>query len=185
LRRPKDERVRPTQDKVREAIFNILAEKIAGASVLDLYAGSGAFGIEAVSRGAKRATFVDTDGRCLAAIRGNLKTLEIPPDETRVLKSDAIKAIKRLSAEGERFHIVFLDPPYKMDMAKNCLITISKYDILATTCLIVAQHHRDERVTPEEIGLSLYKERRYGDTSISIFIRFPLTTKRGEGQGER
>lgn len=168
IQMPKAVKVRPTQDRVREAVFNILGKACAGAKVLDLYSGSGAFGIEALSRGADRVTFVDTDSRCIRTIKENLKSLNIL-HKMNVIKSDAIRAMGRLASSEESFDLVFLDPPYYKGLTEKTLITINKYDIIRPSGIIVAEHSKKDEV-PESVGrFRLVRQSTYGDTVISFY----------------
>lgn len=166
---PKGGRTRPTKDRVREAVFNILVRKVGGSLVLDLYAGSGAMGIEAISRGARRAVFVEDDPRSVKAISDNIKTLGIPADKAVIVKKDATKAIRAMAEDGLIFDIIFLDPPYYKKLAKECLINIIQYGIVNSQSLIVVEHHRTDDVTVSDSGFIEKVKRRYGDTHISIF----------------
>lgn len=165
---PKGVEIRPTQDKVREAIFNILGD-VTGKAVLELFAGSGAFGIEAISRGAKSATFIDNDFHCVRTIKANLETLGVDSSKYDIIKADALIAPSRLAADGKKFDIVFLDPPYYKDMAKKCLIKIDYYDILSPIALVLAEHFKKDALDAQLKGLLFVDERRYGDTLITIF----------------
>lgn len=165
---PKGIDIRPTQDKVRGAVFNMLGD-INGANVLDLFAGSGAFGIEALSRGASGAVFVDDDARCVKTIEANLRSLEIDPARYNIIKCNGIKAPERLQRAGERFDLIFLDPPYYKDIARNCLINIDACDILTKTCRVVVEHFKKDALDFEAGRLVIEKERLYGDTAITIF----------------
>ncbi len=161
--------VRPTQDRVREAIFNVIREKIPGSDVLDLYAASGAFGIESFSRGALSVAFVDNNTKCIKAIKDNLASLGESVKTTQILKSEALMAIDRFRKEGRRFDVVFLDPPYYRDIAKNSLIKMSTCDILSQRSFVIAEHFKKD-VLPREIsGIALFKEKRYGDTAVSFY----------------
>jgi len=165
---PKGAQTRPTQDRVREAVFNVLAD-VGGKRVLDLFAGSGAYGLEALSRGACHATFVENNSRCLAAIESNLAALKVPDSKYEVLRSSAYMAISRLEKDGERFDLIFVDPPYHKDMAKKCLIYIDYYDILSRFGLVVVEHFRSDSLEAELNNITPGKERKYGDTVITIF----------------
>lgn len=161
--------VRPTQDKVREAVFNIIRERIPGNDALDLYAGSGAFGIEALSRGAQSAIFVDNNINSIKIIKSNLLVIGDRAGCAQVFKVDAVKAITKFGKNGRRFDIIFLDPPYHGGLARNTLIKINACDILAQRGFVIAEHFKKE-VMPQTAGnLSLFKERRYGDTMLSFF----------------
>lgn len=165
---PKGVATRPTQDKVRQAVFNILGD-VSGKAVLDLFAGSGAFGIEAVSRGASRATFVENNIKCLQVIKRNLDSLKIGMERYGIIRSDALGAPCKLAESGARFDIIFMDPPYYRDMAKNCLINIDSCDILPQFAMVVVEHHRKDGLPTGLKRLVLYKERKYGDTLITIY----------------
>jgi 16S rRNA (guanine966-N2)-methyltransferase len=151
--------VRPTSDRVREAIFNSLDSRdlIAGADVLDLYAGTGALGIEALSRGASRATFVDADRRSIEAVRVNLARLGVE-DRATVLVSDAAAFVQRTTA---RFDLALLDPPYSDD---------SWYPVLEALPAAVAVVESGAPPDPPE-GWTVVQQRRYGRTHVTLFER--------------
>lgn len=165
---PKGVEIRPTQDRVREAIFNVLAD-VNGKRVLDLFAGSGAYGLEAISRGAEHATFVENNSRCLATIQSNIDSLKIPETKYTVLRSSVLTSMPRLEKDGERFDLVFVDPPYHKDMARKCLIHLDYYDILSKINLIVVEHFKSDSLEADLDSVRIEKEREYGDTVISIF----------------
>ncbi len=165
---PKGAEVRPTQDRVREAVFNILTD-VNDKKVLDLFAGSGAYGLEALSRGAAHVTFVENNSRCLATIESNIESLKIPGSRNRVLRSSAYMVLDRLYRDEECFDLIFVDPPYHKDMAKKCLIYIDYYDILAPSGLVVVEHFKADKLDAELNSLVPQKERKYGDTIITIF----------------
>ena len=167
---PKGLEIRPTQDKVRGAIFNILGD-IGGKSVLELFAGSGAFGIEAISRGAKSAVFVDNNFRCVQTIRSNLESLGVNESMYNIIKSDARGILPRLAGNGDKFDIIFLDPPYHKGMAKNCLISIDAYGIVSPIGMVIIEHFRKDALDAELERLLFLDERRYGDTLITIYER--------------
>ena len=167
---PKGVEIRPTQDKVREAVFNILGD-MTGKRVLELFAGSGAFGIEAISRGAGYTAFVDNNFRCIETIRGNLESLGIDGDRYDLVKADALKAFPKLLKYDQKFDIIFMDPPYYRELAKKCLINADAYDILSPIGLIVVEHFKKD-ILPTGLKTLLFnQERRYGDTVITIFRR--------------
>ena len=162
-------RIRPTSDKVREALFNIISERVANASILDLFAGSGALGIEALSRGGLRANFVDLSKDCTNAIKNNLNKLNIQKDRAVVFKEDALKAIKKLSNSKIRFNLIFLDPPYYGEWVKKCLIYLDKYDILNNSYMIICEHFKKD-VVPEGVGrFKRALEKQYGDTVLTFY----------------
>jgi len=158
--------IRPTQQKIRKAIFDILGD-IKGLSFLELFAGSGAVGIEAISCGAKEAVFVEKDQKCVKIIRDNLALLGCL--RYRVIALDILKAIKQFSQKNEKFDIIFLDPPYCKDLAKKTLQTLAAYDILTPYGLVVIQHFKKDDL-PDKLGVfTLFKQKRYGDTLLSFY----------------
>ncbi|MDP2929379.1 MAG: 16S rRNA (guanine(966)-N(2))-methyltransferase RsmD [Candidatus Omnitrophota bacterium] len=167
---PKGVEMRPTQDKVREAIFNILGD-LNGKKILELFAGSGAVGMEAISRGAGSVTFVDNNFRCIQTIKSNLKSLGVPDSRYSVIRTNALNFSAKLAAGGEKFDIIFLDPPYYMDMAKKCLINIDSYDIVSPVGLVVVEHFKKDALDLELERFVFVDERRYGDTMITILRR--------------
>jgi len=167
---PKGVDMRPTQDKVREAVFNIMGD-ITGKVVLELFAGSGAFGIEAISRGAAHVTFVDNNFRCVETIRTNLKTLEIDDGRYTVVRADAVKAFSRLAGQGRAYDIIFMDPPYYRGLAKKCLINADACDILSRNGLMMAEHFKKDVLPSGLHKLTLDWERGYGDAVITVFRR--------------
>jgi 16S rRNA (guanine(966)-N(2))-methyltransferase RsmD len=165
---PKGVDIRPTQDKVREAVFNILGD-INGKSVLELFAGSGAFGIEALSRGAGSVAFVDNNFRCAQTIRANLESLGVDGSRYDIIKADAMGVMSRLSRGEERFDIVFMDPPYYKDIARKCLINIDHYDIVSPVGSVIIEHFKKDALDVELERFLFLDERRYGDTLITIY----------------
>jgi 16S rRNA (guanine966-N2)-methyltransferase len=150
---------RPTSDRVREALFSALGE-VGGARVLDLFAGSGALGIEALSRGAAEATFVERSAPALRALRSNLEALEL---RAEVHRADARGFLRNASRAGDTYDLVFLDPPYRE--AARLASELDVAAVLAPGGRVVAESHRR---APLAIDLPLAFERRYGDTLIRI-----------------
>lgn len=165
---PKGVEIRPTQDKVRQAVFNLLGD-VSGKNALELFAGSGAFGIEAISRGATHAVFVDNNFKCTQTIRANLESLKVPDSFYDIIKTNALSVLPRLKNEGKKFDLVFLDPPYYKGIARKCLINIDTYDILSRNSSIIIEHSKKDSLDAALKTLILEKERRYGDTVITIF----------------
>lgn len=170
IRMPKG--IRPTSDKVREALFEILKDRIEGASFLDLFCGSGAMGIEALSRGANTVSFVDSNFLAVSVLKKNLSLLDISGSyNIDIYKKEAIGALPDIERSGSLFDIIFLDPPYNRGMAKNSLIAISRCDILARNPIIVAEIYKKE-ILPETIGsLTKIRTSRYGDTVLEFFVK--------------
>jgi 16S rRNA (guanine966-N2)-methyltransferase len=169
LRAPRGAATRPTSEKVREAVFAIIGP-VEGDRVLDLFAGSGALGIEALSRGAAHATFVDAGKPALLAIRDNLRELGLESRAT-VIPGDAVATAAR-HAPATPWRLVFVDPPYRSDLATRAVLALP-CERLAADAVIVIEH--DRRGAPPEALGSLIRtdERRYGDTLISFYARSP------------
>ena len=161
--------VRPSPAMLREALFNIIGPAIAGARFLDLCAGSGAVGIEALSRGAAHATFVDAHPASLAVIRRNLETLGALERAT-LLRRDAVPACAELARRDGRFEIAFLDPPYDTDIAAACVRAPGLRAIIPPRCRLYVQHRRGADI-PAAPGWRLADERRFGDTVLTTFER--------------
>ncbi len=162
LQTPHGDATRPTADRVREALFSILGP-IEDARVLDLFAGSGALGIEALSRGAQSATFVDDATLAIRAIRANLNALGAAAD---VRKADAVRFLGSASAGGAQYDLVFLDPPYRLAEQLAPQLSEALPAVLAPGAVAVAE---SERRAPLALDLPLQDERRYGDTLIRIY----------------
>jgi len=158
--------IRPTQDKVRKAVFDILGD-ISGLTFLELFAGSGAVGFEALSREVAELTLIESNRDSVLAIKRNIALLN--PPACNLYQLEAEKAIKLLSLDKKSFDIIFIDPPYLKDMAKKILQTLEGYDILSPDGLIVVQHSRLEQLSKDSLKFSLIKEAKYGDTWLSIF----------------
>ena len=158
--------IRPTQDKVRKALFDILGD-IQGLSFLELFSGSGAVGFEAVSRGVTDLTLVEYNPSCLMAIRKNIESLK--PKACDLYPKEAGDAIESFRKNKKKFDIIFLDPPYHKDMSKKILQMLGAYDILAPNGFVVVQHFKKEQLPKESGKLTLIKEARYGDTLLSFY----------------
>ena len=164
---PKGVTIRPTADRVKESVFNIIGGEVVGAAVLDLFAGAGSLGLEALSRGAASALFVDDDVKSLAALKRNIRTLELE-DRTRIMRMDAARGPGRIRGAGP-FGIVFLDPPYGRGLAVGALDMLGREGLVDTDGLVVVEHAtRDELPVKGEMWV-LNRERRYGQTMVSFF----------------
>ena len=157
LAAPRGTATRPTSDRVREALFSILGARVAGARVLDLFAGTGALGLEALSRGAAAATFVDRD---VAAVRANLEALGLPGE---VHRGDALKFLRSATCT---YDLVFLDPPYREAARLAGELADTLPAVLAPGALVVSES--DRRAPLDLPGLETLDERRYGDTLIRL-----------------
>ena len=154
--------VRPTSDRLRETLFNVIAPRIEGARFLDLCAGSGAVGIEAISRGASHVTFVDRSRRMCKLIEANVELCRIPEEQQVIYCSEANEFLR--GSKDERWDIVFFDPPYKDDYIKTL-------QLLSNNDLVIAEHHHKTEL-PDTVG-DLHRTRilKQGDSALSFFIR--------------
>lgn len=159
---------RPTTDKVKEAMFNIIGPYFRSGMALDLFAGSGALGIEALSRGIERSIFVDHDIKAVQTIRANLENLKLT-DRSEVYRTDAHRALNAVKKRGLTFQIIFLDPPYKKQKLESLLNFIDQYQLLAAGGVVVCEHS-DDVMLPEKIGrLMKAKGAAYGITAVSFY----------------
>ncbi len=165
---PRGPATRPTADQVRIALMDTLAPWLTGARVLDLFAGAGGVGLEALSRGAAHATFVERAGRAVAALEANIRTLGVEA-LTRVLRLDVLRALARLAAEGQRFEIVFLDPPYDADLTAATLEALGGGHVTAPEALVVAQHLTKRAPADAYGALHAFRARRFGETTLTFF----------------
>lgn len=174
LRAPKGRLVRPTADRVKEAVFSMLESRDSdpGRSVLDLFAGAGTLGLEALSRGASGAVFVEPARSASDAIRDNLQATGLAGE---VLAMPADRAIKRLASEGRRFDRVFLDPPYGQGWISRTLSALDDADLVVDGGWIVVEHGGSEPVEPVVGHFTQELNRRYGDTHIAIYRRATAT----------
>jgi 16S rRNA (guanine(966)-N(2))-methyltransferase RsmD len=159
---PPGDATRPTSDRVREALFSVLGTSVQGARVLDLFAGSGALGIEALSRGAASAVFVDRAPRAVEAVRANLAALEIAAEVRRM---EARSWLRTASARADAYDLVFLDPPYRRAGELGRELSADLGAVLSAGARVVTE---SDRRHPLELELPLADERRYGDTVIRI-----------------
>jgi len=163
LKAPPGDSTRPTSDRVREALFSILGARLPGARVLDLFAGSGALGLEALSRGAAGVTFVDEAQPAVRAIEANLQALSA---EAQVRRQDALRFLSHASQRAAQYDLVFLDPPYRQAERLAPLLSEALPAVLAPGAVAVAE---SDRRAPLALDLPLHDERRYGDTLIRIY----------------
>lgn len=173
LKGPVNDELRPTSDRVKEAIFNVLAGRIEGARVLDMFAGTGNLGIESLSRGASHVHFIDQSTGSLRLLRYNLDLIGAGAERFRILAGDAFRAVERLGRTDTRFDVVFVDPPYRKGLAGQALEALASAQVLAGGCVIVAECDSKEP-QPVNESLSLFRISEYGDTSIYYFRPKPL-----------
>jgi 16S rRNA (guanine966-N2)-methyltransferase len=153
--------VRPTSDRLRETLFNVLAPRIGEARFLDLCAGSGAVGIEALSRGAAHVTFVDRSRKMCGLVEANLDLCRVPEEMTEVVMSEAAEFLRRSAARGPTWDIAFFDPPYATDYSPA----------LAADGLLVVEHHHKKELPDETGALRRWRTLKQGDSSLSFYER--------------
>lgn len=167
LNAPSGTKTRPTTDKVKESIFNIIGYIHEDAVVLDLFAGSGAMGIEFLSRGAKECIFIDADRNAVNVIKENLKKTRLM-DQSKVFKTDVKKAIAKLKEKAMKFDFVFMDPPYGREFVEATLEQLLDADVLSEDVLIVVEHSNEEQLE-ECIGkLRVTDSRKYGISYVTF-----------------
>lgn len=164
LQAPAGRGTRPTADRVREALFSALGP-LDGEAVLDLFAGSGALGIEALSRGAGQAVFVERDRRAVAVLRANLAALDLAEPEAVVRPAEALAVLRDASRRGGPYDLVFLDPPYGDAPGLGPDLAAALAPVLAPEARVVCE---SDRRAPLELGLPALFDRRYGDTRLTI-----------------
>lgn len=161
---------RPTRSRVRKSVFDILGQRLDGLRVLDLFAGLGAFGIEAVGRGGAEAVFVERDRAAARAISDNARSL-LPPGTWQVIQDDVAAAIRDLGGRGARFDVVFADPPYAAGLASRVPGWVADGEVLSPGARLVVEHSAREDL-PEGAGdLERVDERRYGGTRVTFYAR--------------
>lgn len=163
---PKGLKVRPTADRVKESVFNILGGFIVGTSVLDLFAGTGNLGLEALSRGANFAIFVDNDENSVRIIKKNIVATKFLQQAT-VVRMEAIKIIERYYKEGQFFDLIFCDPPYNRGLYTEILQQVSKYNLLKPNGCLVFEHSKHEESDCPD-GLAVFRVQQYGETMVTF-----------------
>lgn len=165
LETPFNNHVRPTTDKVKEAMFSILMPYLTGANCLDLFAGTGGLGLEALSRGADFCVFCDNDRNSIALTKENIRKCGAE-DRSNVIYGDYMKALER--SEG-KYDIIIIDPPYDSGIYAKCLTSIEKLDLLGDEGIIIAEHEKNGVLSDSYGKLFKIKERRYGKTILSMY----------------
>ena len=165
LKAPKGMDTRPTMDQVKEGIFSAIQFEVEGRQVLDLFAGSGQLGIEALSRGAAHCTFVDKGRDPISVIRENLKKTRLE-EKAKIVQADYSSYLKTCRRQ---FDLVLLDPPYAEVFLENALKRISEIDILSDSGIIICERPVEKALTADYAGLTHYRDYRYGKTAVTIF----------------
>ncbi len=170
LKAPKGERTRPTTDKVKEALFSILQREIPDALFLDLFAGSGQIGIEAVSRGAKSAVLVDENRDAVAAINENIQKTRLE-SKIRLIRRDVLAALRELGSGPDTFDIVYMDPPYDLavTMFRKIAESLCERKLLSPGAVVILEHRAEDTVPENVINLTFYRRCKYGTTMLTFY----------------
>lgn len=166
---PEGLQTRPTTDRIKETLFNIINFDLPGCSFLDLFSGSGAIGIEALSRGSKEVMFVENGKEALSCIKENLEKTKLK-DQSVICAMDVAGALQKLVQQGKKFDIIFMDPPYALASIDSLLTYIAQHDLLEKDGYIIVEQGTDRKLTTIE-GLQLIKEKEYKTTTLSFFER--------------
>ena len=166
LKEPQGEKIRPTSDKVKESIFNIIQFDIEGRRVLDLFAGTGQLGLEALSRGARSVVFVDSASESVKLIRDNLKICDLS-DRASIYSRDALRFIE----SDEKYDLIFVDPPYDSNLVKVVVSKIVEFDKLNINGIIICELKVDTTTPEVTLPYTLQKEYKYGSIKISKYTR--------------
>lgn len=169
FRAPEGRSTRPTLDRVREAMFGMVQFDVENAKVLDLFAGSGGLGLEALSRGAKSVVFCDNDRKACSLIQENVSTLGFS-DRAEVFCSDCMQLLERLAFSGNRFSLVLLDPPYEAGLYEPVMHALVEKRLLLPNCIVLAEHAIKNPLSSVDPSLIAGKPHRYGDVAVTKFV---------------
>jgi len=167
---PRGLATRPCTDMIRQAIFNILAGEVAGSRVLDLFAGTGAIGIEALSRGADFCSFVESSSNAVRVLEKNLGVLDLLR-RSAVIRRDVLKALGSLGSQSEGFHLVFIDPPYDKGLCQMTLELVALSGVADPDGVVVVRRHKRESLDAEAAGWVKYKSRKFGEALVEFHRR--------------
>lgn len=167
LNAPGDDRVRPTTDRVKESMFNIVQDWVYDSQVLDLFAGSGALGIEALSRGASQAVFCDNSLDSIKIIKSNIEKARVV-DRSQIVSGDFKRCLRDMEAKNQSFDMIFVDPPYYEGLFEEVLDTIRSCKILKKDGIVIVEHDAKKPIGQVE-GLEVYKEKKYGITMLTFY----------------
>jgi 16S rRNA (guanine(966)-N(2))-methyltransferase RsmD len=175
--------VRPTSDRLRETLFNILAPRIEGTRFADICAGSGAIGIEALSRGAGQVIFVESSLKAARIISENLRNCGIR-ENYRVINRDALRTLKHFASEKAQFDIIYFDPPYGSDLYSPVMWSIAKNDLLAEDGVVIVEHRRQTPLAPNYDRLRPYRQVTQGESILTFFGLETATPNEESGESQ-
>jgi 16S rRNA (guanine966-N2)-methyltransferase len=165
---PRNYDVRPTADRVKESLFNIIGQRVSGAAVLDLFAGTGNLGLEAWSRGARYIQFVDHNRSSLKLVQSNIAKCHAEQD-CKVLKYDAEAAVDLLYRQGQRFDLIFVDPPYNKGWIQKILRKLTQFPLLTESGWLILEHSRHDDLSGQvPAGYELFRSQQYGETILTF-----------------
>lgn len=164
---PKGNRIRPTSDRIKEALFSIIGNKVVDSIFLDGFAGTGNIGIEALSRGARRCYFIDNYRESLSIIKKNLTNTNLL-DQSKLVNKSFVNGIKNISSFGEKIDIIFLDPPYIKGYIQPALLAILQSYALNKDGTIIIEHSKQDLIEGQK-GLVCYRQKKYGNTILSFY----------------
>ncbi len=169
LKAPKGDNTRPTADRIKESLFNILGSFVYDKNILDLFSGTGNLALESLSRGAARATMVDAAAESISAIKYNAQHTRLF-DKSTILKSDVFSAIKKLHQRQEKFDIIFCDPPYHKELCLRVLEALHLYPLLSADGVVIMEHALADELPETQDEFTLLRRKKYGSTTqISIY----------------
>jgi len=182
---PKTKKTRPMMDRMKETIFNVLGDSVQKVSVLDLFAGSGSLGIEALSRGAKNVIFIDQEEIPCAVIRKNLESLRIPKSRSQVRQIAVMQAIRNLSKQKVKFGLIFVDPPFNKGFVKKILRELGRFDIVDRFGKVVVQRSQHEELPADLKQLRLIQEKEIGQAFVDFLVPTEPGSKTPENNQEK
>ncbi|NTW72805.1 MAG: 16S rRNA (guanine(966)-N(2))-methyltransferase RsmD [Eubacteriaceae bacterium] len=169
LSSPKDLSVRPTTDRIKETLFNIINPRIYGCIFVDIFSGSGAMGIEALSRGANEVYFIDSSRESIKLIQDNLRNTGLEGEKAKVIRADFTRGIRSLSIGKVKADIIFLDPPYDIENIEKIINAIFENNILAKNGIILLEHDKNRNFLSENMEFEIFDSRKYGITAVTFF----------------
>lgn len=169
LKAPRGMNTRPTTDRVKESLFSILGDIVVDAKVLDIFAGTGNLGLEALSRGANHAVFVDQSRESIAVIQENALHTRLN-DQSTIIKADVVRQLRQLSLTNHSFDLVFCDPPYNKGYVQQVLEILDSSSLLLPQAIVVIEHSQHETIAPTWNHLEVRRSERYGETLITFLL---------------
>lgn len=170
IKAPEGMKTRPTSDRVKEALFNIIRNKIFDSNVLDLFAGSGNLGLEALSRGARHCTFVESDKNAFKVLKENINNLSFN-EKSSTYFGDAFTILKNIKAMDIKYDLIFLDPPYGKGLVEKSIATIFEFEVYNKNCLIVAELDQNDDIIGNIGEFKNFRVEKYGRTLIALWKR--------------